>query len=173
MALHRNAAYVNPIAELVQPVCDALIRKEVERLDGILAQLVKENYALGGAKEGYVHCGRIFSDLPPRERRGAHFRPVMMGLRAQADDLLMLTQKLENDAQMLRQSLSVVLSKCLNLQEARDVLPENLVNLIPAFRGLERHRDEGFILDQFPLLKSQYNKAVEIALYYQVNQLIF
>lgn len=173
MPLYRSSKHISPVAELVDPVCSALMNRETKRLQGVKENLIKDNSSLGGAPEGFLYQGTIYSNAKGPARRAAKLKPIHESLTNRAEDFQFLSNKLEIDRQILRQSLSVVIPKCRTKQDVRDALPETLIEDIPDFRGMQREREEGFLLDENPLLKSQFERAVSIALYYRVNQLIF
>ena len=173
MAVRRNPMYVNPVMELLNPVVDALLDDESTRLKGVLHDLLIRNHALGGTQDAFVHGGEVFHLIPRRFLRNVEIKSVHPSLADEAEDLRQKRSNVERDKRRLRQALSVVIPKCRTKQEVRDVLPETLVTSIPDFKGMEREREEGFILNDHPRLKAQYQKAVELALYYQANQLIY
>lgn len=169
----RNPLYVDPVSELLGPVCSALLARETKRLNAVRVSLIQKNGNIGGSPDGFLYAGKVYTELRGPARHGKIFKPIAKQLEQDAYDLVFLTDRLEADGQILRQSLSVVIPLCRTKQDVRDVLPETLVADIPTFRGIPRQREEGFALNEKPLLKAQYKKAVEIALYYRVNQLIY
>jgi hypothetical protein len=171
--LRRNPMYVDPVMELLTPVVDGLLAEEASRLTKVLEDLLIRNHSLGGHLNAFIHGGEVFHILPRRHFRADEIKPLHPSMVAEADHFKMLRDNLERDRKRLYQAFSVVLPKCGNKQEVRDVLPENLVATIPSFRGMERKREEGFILNQHPVLKCQYEQAVCLALNYQANQLIY
>lgn len=171
--IRRNPIYVDPLMELLTPVVDGLLEHESNRLTEMLRDLLMRNHALGGHMDAFLHGGEIFHVVPRRHFRTDRIKPLHPSLAREVEDYRMLRDNVERDRQWLRQALSVVVPRCRDKQEVRDVLPETLVAAIPAFRGVERQREEGFILDRHPVLKRQYAQAVDLALHYQANQLIY
>jgi len=169
----RNPLYVDPVMELLTQVVDSLLADESTRLDKVLQDLILRNHSLGGHLNAFIHVGEIFHILPRRLFRGEHIPALHLSMAAEAENLKTLCDNIKRDRRRLYQAFSVVLPKCHNKQEVRDVLPETLVAAIPAFRGVERQQEEGFILDAHPVLKEQYQQAVELALSYQANKLIY
>lgn len=165
--------FVNPVMELLNPVVDGIMEKERKRLNGVLSKLLIKNAETGGNKSAYIHMGDFYSLIPRKYLRNEKVDAIHSSLVSEAEELRQLLAKLDHDTKRIRQALAVVIPKCRDKQSLRDVLPETLVMAIPEFQGMERLSEEGFLLNEFPLLKRQYDQAVEIALYYQANQLIF
>lgn len=171
--IRRNPLYVDPVMELLTPVVDGLLKTEADRLAKVLQGLILRNHSLGGHKNAFLHGGELFNIVPRRHFRGERVSPIQASLVSEAEHYSTLRDSVERDRKRLNQALSVVIPKCRNKQEVRDVLPETLVARIPAFRGIERQNEEGFILDGNPVLQSHYQQAVDLALHYQANQLIY
>jgi hypothetical protein len=165
--------YVDPVMALLTPVVDGLLSDEATRLTKILQGLLTRNHSLGGHLNAFLHDGEVFHILPRRLFRSDRIKPLHPSLAGEVDHLRMLRGNVKRDRQRLHQALSVVVPKCRDKQAVRDVLPETLVAAIPAFRGMARQQEEGFILDSHSVLLRQYTEAVDLALSYQANQLIY
>lgn len=161
------------LAAFVDELITSLMGKEITRQAALTKELVQINREAGGTKYGFLYAGQIYSSLLPKHRRGMSFGPVVSQLEGEAAELRRLAVKLEADERKFRQSMSVVLSKCRSLQDVRDVLPEVVIRDVPKLQELSRIRAEGFLLQDHPVLKRQYDNAVEIAKYYIANRLIY
>lgn len=159
--------------ELLNPVVDGIMEKERKRLNGVLNMLLIKNAEHGGNKSAFIHMGEVYCLIPRKYLRNEKVDVIHPSLSSEAEDLRLLRAKLDLDTKRMRQALAVVIPKCRDKQALRDVLPETLVMAIPEFQGMERLSEEGYLLAEHPILKRQYDQAVEIALYYQANQLIF
>lgn len=159
--------------ELLNPVVDGIMEKERKRLNGVLNKLLINNSQYGGNKSAFIHMGEFYSLIPRKYLRNEQVDAIHPSLSEEAEDLRQLRAKLDLDTKRLRQALAVVIPKCRDKQALRDVLPETLVMAIPEFQGMDRLSEEGYLLNEYPVLKRQYDQAVETALYYQANQLIF
>lgn len=167
------AKTTNPALDLIEPMIAGFLNKERVRQRATLEALVSANHAAGGNPYGYYFQGKRFSLLATRFLVGQPINIVEPSLRQQAEDFDLAATKLEHDAQKLMNGLTVVLSRCSSFQDVRDVLPEPLVQIFPQLSCLPRIQDEGWVLLERPVLRTQYEKTIAIALYYQVNNLIF
>lgn len=165
--------FIDPVMELLNPVVDSIMEKERKRLNEVLNKLLIKNADHGGNKSAYIHMGHVYCLIPRKYLRNEKVDIIHPSLAEEAEDLRLLLSKLEHDTKRLRQALAVVIPRCRDKQALRDALPETLVMAISAFQGMERLSEEGYLLAEHPVLKRQYDQAVELALYYQANQLIF
>lgn len=162
---------------LVYPLTDALLRDERQRLYHQQEDLVHRNFLRGGSANGYMHGGVGYKSYL------SSYNNKLLGLKAidpehtdlleEAEDLHQLNLKLEVDQAQLRQSLTVVLGRCKTTQDVRDVLPDNISNLLTALNTLPRQNEPGCLIKDNPILYNQYLKAVAVAYYYTANKLIF
>lgn len=164
---------IHPYLPLIPPLMESLMGVERARLKKEKSKLVKKNHLLGGSEVGFYYLDMRFADADQRFQEGTPLPYVLGALIEDASDLYAEVRRVEADEQKLRQALSVVVPKCNTLQEVRDVLPEIFIREVPQLRALERQREPGFILEEYPMLKPQFMKALEIADYYTVNKLIF
>jgi len=169
----RNIPQTTALMALLQPMVEALMTTEADRLKGQLQTLLKQNVEQGGSKDAYTHRGEVYSLLPRVYLRGTTILPITPSLVPQAEDYRLSLQAVERDTRRIRQALSVVVPRCSSKQEIRDVLPESLAAQIPDFRGMERHHTEGFVLKDMPDHLEQFQEAMNLAISYQANQLIF
>lgn len=158
---------------LIDPLIESLIEPERKRQVELLAALVAKNDRAGGSPGIFHFEGQFFHSRPYNEFLRAEKRKVMPSVEQDAAEFKKIRDKLENDIKRLRQGLSVVLARCTSTQDVRDALPENLVNELPFLQGHPRTRPEGYVLEEKPLLRAQYERTVELALYYSANRLIY
>lgn len=163
----------NPALDILEPMIQAFLRPETERLYALVVSLVKQNHALGGHEKGFYYAGQRYSGTTTRFLKGDTLYPSHGSLESKVIGYRNRKAKFDTDTTRLRLSLSVVLSRCQTVQGMRDALPEPLAMLMPAMRQLPRIQDEGWVLAEFPLLQEQFQKTVDVALYYQANNLIF
>lgn len=173
MTYTRQIKYIDATMELLNPVLESIMATETKRLNGVLNDLLIRNSHLGGNKSAFIHLGKIYCLIPRKYLRNEKIGTIHPSLQGEAEGLRKLREKLEQDTVRLRQSLAVVAVRCKHKQGLRDALPETLVAALPDFQGMERIEEEGYLLNEHPLLKRQYDQAVEIALYYQANSLLY
>lgn len=158
---------------LLDPLMRNFLAFEKERLHGRKKDLIQANAKCGGSDRGCVFRGQVISHLKPYQIRGNPLTPLDESLHEQGEILIQNLATLEADEQRMRQSFGVVISRCQDRQDLRDALPEQLVQEIPELARLPRKREEGFLLAEHPLLKSQYDRAVTLGLKYAANRLIY
>lgn len=163
----------NPCLELIEPMIASFLKREKFRQKVVLVDLIDQNHAAGGHAYGYYFNGKRFSLHGLTHLRGQPLNAVEPSLRQEAEDFDLAQTKLERDEHKLMNGLTVVLSQCNSFQDVRDVLPEPLAQVFTQLSSLPRMQEEGWVLKESPMLRSQYDKAINIALYYQVNSLIF
>ena len=160
---------------LAYPLATALLRDEHIRLDNIKIDLIKRNHQLGNENLGYIHAGKTWSLFTPSALRqlGVTLKPIHLQLKPDAEELHQLYLKINDDWAKIHQSLTVVLGCCETRQEVRDVLPDNLSNLVAGVNKLPRTNEPGYLIQNNPILYKQYQKAIDVAYYYTANKLIF
>lgn len=161
-----NTAFIDSLIE-------AFFNHQQVRLNKILEDLVARNQLLGGHEMGFYALGRVFSLYGPIKRKGQALGPAHHSLD---DEVAALDQErlaLDRDKLRLTQSLTVVATPCKSVEELRDALPESFAAHVPAFRGMNRTRPEGWVLDERPALKGQFERMAEIALRYEAYRLIY
>lgn len=160
-------------SNLLPKLMNALMGPEIKRISKNVDSLIQQNSHLGGSAFAYIYQDKRYNKSNSFIPRDRDIKPIHKTLEEQADKLHKELAKVEFDQQKMKQSLSVVLSRCKNIQDVRDVLPETFVKNVPVFQGLDRQKEPGFLLDEFPALRIQYNKAIEISEYYMVNQILY
>jgi hypothetical protein len=159
--------------KLIPSLIASVMGPEKARFKKLRSKLVEDNMKLGGNVLGFRHLGLRYSNNHPRDTKGVHLPAVEPSFKGEVQRFEALVLRAERDEQRLRQSLTVVLPMCESLQDIRDVLPEVFVTEITQLSSLVRTREAGYILREHPVLKTQYDQAVEIALFYTVNRLVF
>lgn len=171
--LPRTPTRSNPTQELVDPVLVEIFYTEREFLDRELINIVTENQSLGGTMNAFRFEGELYSLVNMRSIRGIDISYLHPSLEKAMKRYVKRTDQLQIDMKRLRHALSMVISKCRHHQDVRDVLPDVIANKIPAFQSLDRIREEGFVLRDKPELLAQFNEAMDIALTYQANRLLY
>lgn len=160
------------LAKTIEPTVEAFLKPEHVRLQNIMISLIQRNHALGGHPYGFFHNGRLFSPVGPAKLRGHKIQAAHTTVRPEAEDLVQKREKLKEAKLRLSQAMIVIASRCTCEQDFRDSLPEPLVECSP-YAHLRRHRDEGAVLEHYPMLRAQLQKTVRIVLYYSANRLLY
>ena len=171
MLRHRNPAYLNPAMDFLNPVVDALMCSQKDTLDATLQSLLDRNAANGFSEYCYMHGGKFFSLYSMKALKGFEIGPIHPSLTDEAESLFLAREQLERDTKQIRQGLSTIANKCRSKQDIRDVLPEILAQIVPDFQSMPRLREEGFLLQDNPLLQAQYERTMDLAYKHQVDRL--
>ena len=146
---------------------------EIRRLYIIQKDLTERNHSLGGHPDGFYHGGQIYYLGKPFTVLRATITAIKPSLEADAQDFALMQTKLRQDTNRLKAALVVIASRCKTLQGLRDALPESVALQCSTMQRLPRTKDEGWVLTENPMLMSQFQKVVDITLYYQANRLIY
>lgn len=171
--IRRQEQYRNPMQDLIDAVLLETFQHEQERLKNDFEQLVIENQTRGGTMNGFRYEGLLYAVIPLNKFRQENIANLAEDLVPAFQRYMESKNRLEKDIQRIRNSLSVVLNKCRHPQDVRDVLPEVIVCKVDKFRGMDRIREEGWVLRDFPHLKAQFESAIELLCFYQANRLIY
>lgn len=155
------------------PLINSVMGPELARYENHKKALVAKHHRLGGGEYGFYYMGHRFTTHEAAYLVDITLPNVHPELTEEVQLLFDDIQKAEHDFKKLSQALSVVLPKCQTLQDVRDTLHEVFIRDVPRLRSIPRVNQEGYILDEHPMLKRQYMKAVEIAEYYTANKLIY
>jgi hypothetical protein len=171
--LKRSREYINPIQELINGLLEDLFSHETKSLSDLLQKIVIENQSLGGTMNVFLFESLHYSHLPPhlvKDVRGV--RELHRDLHPKMQRYLLRLSKITRDKRFVTNAFSPLTQKCHSLQDMRDALPEVLISRVPTFSNLDRMRDEGWVIEDNPLLFKQFQEAVDIVLTYQANRLI-
>ncbi len=103
--------------------------------------------------QGFFFRGELFHKLAPGiPTRGLAFGSLSPELIPKMEIILKDRQEQAFQLTRIRNGLSLVLTKCQDLQDIRDSLPNCLVDLIPDLAPYPRAREEAF------LIKDDYSK---------------
>lgn len=153
------------LAEIFQP--------EREQMQRTLEGLVRENQSRGGTMNAFRYEGLLYSVIPLKHV--IHDRPRDLDPTLEKSFLRYQKRmdRFERDFKKIRQAISMVVSKCRSQQQLRDALPDSITHLVPGLKDLPRHDIEGCVLKDKPHLHRQFTEAMDIALDYIANRLIY
>lgn len=163
----------HPASQMRDPLMELFMRDETARLRELTAKLCMDNAALGGTPNAFRYNSRIYHAIPLRDIHRTSVKQIDTTLEDRAAHLEHVTEIFERDTKRLTQGITVVLSRCTTSQDVRDALPEELVQISPELSTLPRTRPEGYVLEEHPMLRKQFEATMELALYYTANRLIF
>ena len=161
-----------PTLNLLDPLINAFLNPEKDRLKDVLRDLLRRDEALGGSGYGFIYGSKIWHLRPMKDVKTRTTKDLHDELLPEMEGYELRVKNLVRDEQRMRQAFAVVLARCGSSQDVRDALPEPLVMLVQDLAVLPRTRPEGFLLHEFPLLEGQFKKAVDISLYYAARELL-
>jgi hypothetical protein len=163
----------NPYQGLVDPVLVEIFSGEKLHLNKVLDSILRENQQMGGTMNAFRYESHLYSSVDPKTLRSVSVSDLNSTLVKPVKRYIKDLNQLKIDMMKLRNALSMVLTKCHNIQDCRDALPDIISSKIPEMRGMERIKEEGHVLRNKPELLNQFKQVMEIGLYYQANRLIY
>lgn len=145
-------------------------RKRLQKLADEYITLNQE--ALGKPCNSVTHMGHRWLHSNARGKGKPNLHAPHDSLTYKFDVLVQQEQEFERDSQLIMQGLSKALHRCESLQECRDVLPESLVQELPIVRDFPRMNEEGYIIKNEPKLYEQFQRSVELMLFYSASRLL-
>ena len=158
---------------LIDPLINSLVEFELKHLQEQEDSLILHHVQRGGDANGFMYLGKRYTKLPHHKLRGYPFKSIHESL---FDDLQYHVSRfdtLKRNVSKIKQALTVVLPRCNNFQDIRDVLPEVFINDVPRLKQFERTREEGFLLKDSPVLLKQYQAAIKLAEWYTANKFLY
>lgn len=162
------------VLQIIPIIIERFFKSELDRQEELIKNLIKKNSReKGGSDVGFIYgTERYFVEKDPRVR-GAKLSLIHPDLADDAGIVALMRRNLEKDRQKLRQSLSVVLSRCQSKQDVRDALPDVLGLEVDFVRGLKRTRQPEDLLQGEPMLQAQFHTVLDIVNKYAASKLVF
>lgn len=160
--------------DMINTLVDNLFRTEFRRLEKRELELVKENKLLsGGRQDGFFYRGILYSDLCKTiayKGNKANVHPLLVpAMEKHVED----RKQVEFDRLLVKQTLALLFNSVRSLQDLRDALPNQLVEMIDPIKDLKRTRPEGYNLMAEPRKAKQYKKFREKIEFYTATRLLY
>ena len=168
---------IQNLDKILDFLVDTLTQGESRRLTAELLDLDRQNREITrSGHEGFMFMGDEF--VPPNARilRSKGVPAVMLdsSLHTRMSAFIADRVTLKNDKHQIKQVLFKLAWQATTAQEARDVLPECVVNLSPeSFHNLSRQMNEGFLIRNDQRAMAQYEKVKPKIEYYAAIRLLF
>lgn len=160
--------------EIIKQICDNLFVGEERRILDAKARLVDKNKDKYPSQphDGFSFMGKVY-DTPglvrgPRTRVALH-----RDLVPELEGILVDEEQIWGDRHHISQTLFQLIHFCDTEQDVRDALPECLVGFIPSLKQLSRYREEAYTLQNRPMLRRQYEKALLRIHFYSGTRLLY
>lgn len=132
--------------KLIDALADALFKPEARRIQNRVNELDKQNGEIRRAREyGFQWKGMQFR-VPGSPTKVLRVPSLDFSLRKEGDALLRDVQAVQDDKQMIKQTMALLLKPCLTLQDFRDALPDSIVELNSQLAALPRERAAGYTI---------------------------
>lgn len=159
---HQVAKY----AGVLEQILDRLYETDHARLDEqCLTLMLKQSNFTSTGVAGITYGGKIYTTRqyqPMLASYSKEYTPVVdASLQDEFLPHVQAVELLNQEKQSLRQSLVVVLRRCNEDQDVRDMLPDCATKGIADIGTLERTRPVGFLFSGSPQLAERYRKTVE------------
>jgi hypothetical protein len=160
--------------EIVKLLKERLFSREQKRIQDWIDRLAKQNQQILQLSEplGFLY-------------NGAYFKPSWLGLgnwpkkplheslHGEMEDFLRDLGTLNDDSSFISQSIFMLISSCVSTQDARDALPDCLVQLVPDWKALPRTREAGYTIKANRRAWRDYQRVLPRMEVYSVAQLIY
>ena len=166
----------NDFSSMTTTVLDVIFTEERERQKLCLKSLIEANHLQGGNEFAFYFAGKRFTQIHKSNLyllKHIDIKKIHKDLESETENYYNLQTKMELDEKKIQQIFYLTLKKAGSMQEVRDVLPEFIAKDIFNTRELIRINKEGFLQIESPMHYDQFQKAVEIALYYAANKLVY
>lgn len=159
--------------KLAMDIEAVLFPPEKQRLQKLADEYILLNQeALRKPCNSVMHMGHRWLHSNARGKGKPHTHAPHDSLVHRFDVLIQQEEEFNRDSQLIMQGLSKALHRCETLQECRDVLPDSLIQEIPIIRDFPRMNEEGYIIKNEPKLYEQFQRAVELMLFYSASRLL-
>lgn len=152
---------------------DALFQSEENRIEQSIERLDRENRDIRGSAEwGFMWMGQRF--VPKTSPYRVIKVPALaFELRRSGEFLLKDITQVNDDKQMIRQVMHLLISDCVTEQDYRDALPDSLVELSPKLQALPRTREAGYTLCGNERAMRQFGKMLDRIDFYAATRLMY
>lgn len=164
--------------ELLHTIKQCILQPELARIDEIGSELTQRNSMFGGCSQYSWHLDQRIYHRGLAGRRESPKRPIHGSLREEAAALFRKIDRIKEDERAIINFLTTILTRCQDLQDVRDGLP-NSVFMEAENHGLlhlatmDRTRPPGFMFADSPVLMSTFNAGMETVYYYLSNRLLY
>lgn len=140
--------YINlVVGELMEP--------DERRLKALQIQLIQENAALGGKRDGFFYRGHVMYNVDPKLYMQASKGSLDPSLYEKAELIVRQLNKTKTDGDGIRQYMALCFilitnpqTLKFNLPDLRDMLHDGVVDLIPELREFQRTRPEEYCMQE-------------------------
>lgn len=133
--------------------------------DQVMSDITSVTFTFKYGGRNYTPLGCV-EDLKRAKTLHKDFEPAM-------DQYVLELEDLMNDKTNIKQILFRLLYPCKSLQDARDALPDLLVNQWEDIKNLPRLHSEAWTLLEDPRGMRQYKKSLDKMHFYAVHHLFF
>lgn len=157
----------------IPALIEGLLKKDYQRIEHRVGELVEANKALGGSPDGYLYFGEFWSNLPIKQRKAADKRILHPSLQPEGKRIYDDRKMLVAEHKRLNQGLHMLLRDCHTAQDTRDALPDLATAILPGLSDIPRTRPEGWPFKGKALHQHTHDRIVEIFGFYAANQILY
>lgn len=158
--------------KLIDVIAIELFKPEARRLQNRVDELDKQNGEIRHAREyGFQWKGHTFR-ANGNPYKGGRYPALDFSLRKEGDDLLRDMQAVEDDKQLVKQTMALLLKDCTDIQQMRDALPDAIVELCRDMSALPRTMKDGWTLTEERHLR-QYAKMLDKIDFYAATRMMY
>lgn len=166
----------------MREVIDAILNKhlfvaEFRRLEGLIDRINTQNKELKQSNiDGFIYGGKFYR---PANRSlilagpGQAKQTLHKELWPTMEDYLQDASTINNDKQMIAQSLFMLLKPCRTKPEMRDALPECIISFWDGLSQFPRTMPAGYTLEGNERAKRQFEKVLPKIEFYVATRLLY
>uniref|UniRef100_A0AB39ACL1 Uncharacterized protein n=1 Tax=Erwinia phage Fifi051 TaxID=3238787 RepID=A0AB39ACL1_9CAUD len=156
----------------IQDLMAAMFEAERRRLQANIDRLVDQHREItGSSPTGFMYNGVLFRHS--KTKTIERLPMLAWSLNDEMNRHLKDEAQIMLDCQQISQIIFKLLSRATCDQEARDLLPDCVVSLIPKFSQLRRSRSVEEAIEDDPRLVRQYQKMLPKIQIYVVSRLMY
>lgn len=165
------------VIPFVKGLADKLFEPELRRLKNQITEMNARNKHLSNLSvDGFLFAGQFYMPSnvstiisgPGQAKSTLHF-----SLNGEMEAWLRDRKIIQDDQDLIRQVLFIMLKPCQSNQAIRDVLPECLVSLIPGLGSYSRMDPEAYTILEDPRAMRQYERLLPRMMLYCATRLLY
>jgi len=165
---------VNP---LINELATKLFEPEVRRLLAMITTLNADNKKLKDLKvDGFLYGGQFYMPSGVSTvvlAAGQAKATLHFSLNSAMERWLKDRKTIQDDRDLIKQMLFLILKPCESEQDIRDALPECLVSLDPTLSQYERSNDHAYTISHDVRAMRQFEKFLPKMMLYSATRLLY
>lgn len=159
---------------LIEALAVRLFEPEYRRLGKEVERLDKLNQEIRGHRtQGFMLAGQYYfpPDCAYRPQAGQPSLDFSLSFHGQV--FLKDKAHVEDDKQLIKQIIHLLIKDCDSIEDVRDALPESLIELSSVLGMIPRTRETAYTISHDPRMMRQYEQLLEKIDFYVATRMIY